>query len=305
MPERKPDPLRHCSHCGAPLGRKRFNGRLEDMGAFMRRAYCDRDCMASAFTGQPRALEPAARTLRDRARKVKGLGPCEGCGGGGEVDVHHRDGNIENNALDNLERLCRPCHLSRHRGEGGRWGAPPLDVAAEDVGPAEGQVSAMAIRGREGGAQVELSDVAPALRASQGGSSRAMVFRENQRSEVMGAEVAPTLAGPAGKGSPMVLDMYNQTGVMEGGVTPTLSTSPNAAVVPDVVGALHHLANMDVDGAAADPETGALYAEGQASAFDPRPDGRRWAACGDGVVAPVATWIGLRLREAMRGSADA
>lgn len=29
---------------------------------------------------------------------------------------------------------------------------------------------------------------------------------------------------------------------------------------------------------------------------NPRPDGRRYAACGDGVVAPVAEWIGRRLR---------
>jgi hypothetical protein len=30
-------------------------------------------------------------------------------------------------------------------------------------------------------------------------------------------------------------------------------------------------------------------------AFDPSPDGRRYAACGDGVVAPVAEWIARRI----------
>jgi len=35
---------------------------------------------------------------------------------------------------------------------------------------------------------------------------------------------------------------------------------------------------------------------GNRSAYDPRPDGRRYAACGDGVVAPVAEWIARRLR---------
>ena len=31
------------------------------------------------------------------------------------------------------------------------------------------------------------------------------------------------------------------------------------------------------------------------SALDPKPDGRRYAACGDGVVEPVARWIGDRV----------
>ena len=32
---------------------------------------------------------------------------------------------------------------------------------------------------------------------------------------------------------------------------------------------------------------------------NPLPDGRRYAACGDGVVAPVAEWIGRRLAQAV------
>lgn len=34
---------------------------------------------------------------------------------------------------------------------------------------------------------------------------------------------------------------------------------------------------------------------GDHSAYDPQPDGRRYAACGDGVVEPVAEWIARRL----------
>jgi hypothetical protein len=38
--------------------------------------------------------------------------------------------------------------------------------------------------------------------------------------------------------------------------------------------------------------------EGRAlCAFDPRPDGPRYAACGDAVTANVAEWIGRRLLE--------
>ena len=31
------------------------------------------------------------------------------------VDVHHKDGNPENNSPENLRRLCRSCHLKAHR----------------------------------------------------------------------------------------------------------------------------------------------------------------------------------------------
>lgn len=34
---------------------------------------------------------------------------------------------------------------------------------------------------------------------------------------------------------------------------------------------------------------------------DEAPDSRRYAACGNGVVAPVAYWIGARLAEVLRG----
>jgi hypothetical protein len=38
-------------------------------------------------------------------------------------------------------------------------------------------------------------------------------------------------------------------------------------------------------------------AAGNACAVDPQPDGRRYAACGDGVVSNVAEWIARRLAD--------
>ena len=35
---------------------------------------------------------------------------------------------------------------------------------------------------------------------------------------------------------------------------------------------------------------------------DHAPDSRRYAACGNGVVAPVSYWIGARLAEVLRGN---
>jgi len=50
MQKTKPDPLKHCAACGALMQRKRINERLEDYGAFQRRVYCNRECMAQGMT---------------------------------------------------------------------------------------------------------------------------------------------------------------------------------------------------------------------------------------------------------------
>lgn len=49
-----------------------------------------------------------------RANQIKTAGPCERCGSSGEV-VHHKDENLRNNTPENLERLCRSCHIAHHR----------------------------------------------------------------------------------------------------------------------------------------------------------------------------------------------
>ena len=57
-----------------------------------------------------------------RARKVPWLryrkDECEGCGYRpyfiGSLDVHHRDGDKNNNEPDNLETLCATCHREIH-----------------------------------------------------------------------------------------------------------------------------------------------------------------------------------------------
>ena len=45
----KPTPEKYCSSCGKKLERKRFNGRLEDYGVFLRRKYCGRECASIGF----------------------------------------------------------------------------------------------------------------------------------------------------------------------------------------------------------------------------------------------------------------
>ena len=39
---------------------------------------------------------------------------CQRCGMYGRLEVHHRDGDPGLNTLDNLETLCRSCHIRHH-----------------------------------------------------------------------------------------------------------------------------------------------------------------------------------------------
>lgn len=39
---------------------------------------------------------------------------CELCGSDKYMCIHHKDGNRENNSLDNLQCLCKKCHQKHH-----------------------------------------------------------------------------------------------------------------------------------------------------------------------------------------------
>lgn len=52
-----------------------------------------------------------------------------------------------------------------------------------------------------------------------------------------------------------------------------------------------------LDGSGGEAVAMSQPASGPASSFDPKPDGPRYAACGDAVTVPVAEWIGRRLLE--------
>lgn len=67
---RKPDPLKHCEHCGILLARKRFkSGVLESLLHFGRRKFCDQKCMAAAFDARPSQSEDWS-TSHYHARKL-------------------------------------------------------------------------------------------------------------------------------------------------------------------------------------------------------------------------------------------
>ena len=116
---RKPEPEKYCEHCGRRLARKRLrNGQLESLLHFNRRKFCDRRCMASAFDQRPVTSDPAWMTAHHHARKLVAPGPCSKCGAPNASDVHHKNGDWQDNSLENLERICRSCHNREHRRRG-------------------------------------------------------------------------------------------------------------------------------------------------------------------------------------------
>jgi hypothetical protein len=102
----KPEPVKFCEHCGKQLHRKRFNGRLEDYGVFLRRRFCDLSC------GNSKA-EVGKSAHHWRARKHR-KDVCQECGSPANLDVHHKDRNPANDDPSNLATLCESCHLKLH-----------------------------------------------------------------------------------------------------------------------------------------------------------------------------------------------
>ncbi len=102
-----------CGHCGKTLQRKRYNGRLEDMGVFKRRKYCDAIC-----SGQKRRLKiPTRSAVQKRIAGMK-KSFCEHCKTSENLCVHHIDRDWRNNSEENLQTLCSSCHTSLHHRNG-------------------------------------------------------------------------------------------------------------------------------------------------------------------------------------------
>lgn len=113
---RKPDPVKHCGTCSELMTRRRFqpSGYLESMSAFIKRRFCSRACRDVSLEG-PRGVVTDPSGSRAYARDKVPPGPCSRCNKPNGIDVHHKDRDCFNNAIENLERLCRGCHLREHR----------------------------------------------------------------------------------------------------------------------------------------------------------------------------------------------
>lgn len=106
----KEGPPSKCLQCGAQMVRQRYaSGRLEDFGMFMRRKFCSMTCQNASLV-----KESVTRgTHRHRARKFK-QACCEQCSSVRNLQVHHKDKDITNNAPTNLQTLCASCHNTLH-----------------------------------------------------------------------------------------------------------------------------------------------------------------------------------------------
>lgn len=115
----KPTPEKYCQFCGKKLERKQYKNSREDLTSFSMRKYCDTTCMRKAFVKKGhnqqrwRAAHASAQKivfLIENRPKV-----CEICGATQNVDIHHKDGNHQNNTSENLMLVCRRCHMKLHR----------------------------------------------------------------------------------------------------------------------------------------------------------------------------------------------
>ena len=111
---------RVCPYCGKTLKRKQYsNGQWESDLQFSIRKYCDRECMKRAFVERNGANQDYS-SAHHSSRKIVYLiderkRVCELCGSTKNIDVHHKDGNFQNNSQDNLVTVCRSCHMKIHR----------------------------------------------------------------------------------------------------------------------------------------------------------------------------------------------
>ena len=118
----KDTPLRYCQYCGTKLERKEFShGRLEDMAVFFKRKYCNKICMRKDWLKNSKGNQ-TYRSAHTTAQKINELilqkTICEVCGKTGKLDVHHIDGDYQNNETNNLKVLCRSCHSKEHKKKG-------------------------------------------------------------------------------------------------------------------------------------------------------------------------------------------
>src|SRR5262245_34203891 len=104
--KRKQEQSKFCETCGVTMYRKRFNGTLEDLTAFLKRRFCSLSCANTRKQVSRAGLRWRAEQMRSQS--------CEVCGAKLNRHAHHCDGNIANNSPENIQTLCGTCHAKHH-----------------------------------------------------------------------------------------------------------------------------------------------------------------------------------------------
>lgn len=104
-----------CNECGKKVTRTKNQRRSSKTGL----CFCGNDCKNryiarnSRWSGDPYSHRSRRPKLLDAANES-----CQKCGYGDFaelLDVHHDDGNHQNNKWENLRILCVRCHQEHHR----------------------------------------------------------------------------------------------------------------------------------------------------------------------------------------------
>lgn len=105
-----------CTQCLKVFTRGRFKARTERT----KNPFCSHACYHESLRGVPTKKGSGRASLRSYPPEFKVLrrqllrgASCVSCGLPAK-DLHHRDGNPENNSVENLAPTCRSCHTLHH-----------------------------------------------------------------------------------------------------------------------------------------------------------------------------------------------
>lgn len=119
----KETPEKYCAYCGKRMERRKYRVKHEDLAVFIKRKYCCRECMRKAFIKEGKDMGQTYRLSHSTAERIAYtiMGKekkCELCGSVQNIDVHHKDGDPNNNTRENLMVVCRSCHMKLHHPKG-------------------------------------------------------------------------------------------------------------------------------------------------------------------------------------------
>ena len=96
-----------CPICGITFNRKRYGKTLEDATRYSLRLTCSQSCGNTL-------KNPRDRTTYYLRARIYKAPSCEMCGSEKKLDAHHKNGNIKNNSMENIQTLCHTCHMKLH-----------------------------------------------------------------------------------------------------------------------------------------------------------------------------------------------
>ena len=133
----QPKPCPVCGKMFGPLHQDSPNRILRSKARYMftLRRYCSASCAGYGQRHDPGRKAKTRTAASKTARRLKPPRPCERCGETRRSQVHHRDRDFMNNALDNLERLCQWCHGQEHAIEIRARAARGWEIRRERYGP--------------------------------------------------------------------------------------------------------------------------------------------------------------------------